>query len=53
MVNKAAVLSAFSLQSSACFSHHEEHEELEEKIRENLCNLWKKICGNLRNLSSC
>jgi hypothetical protein len=27
MVEKAAFPSAFSLQPSACFFHHEEHEE--------------------------
>jgi len=35
MVEKASVPSAFSLQPSAWFSHHEEHEEHEGEIRVN------------------
>jgi len=42
MVEKASVPSAFSLQPSAWFFHHEGHEEHEGKICVNLCNLWTR-----------
>jgi len=40
--DEVAVSSAFSLQPSACFSHHEEHEE------KNLCNLWTAVARELK-----